>query len=143
VRQPPDHGCSVRPLRRSEPNAARCIRGSAEFGTGVGGQQRDKMIRAILGFMRGSGRPAPWAKAALVLWFLLGVLLGAYHHHPYGQSEDGCALCVFVHTAAFPATPVVVANAPQTLPQTVELAEASYTPVSARTTASPRAPPLG
>ena len=108
----------------------------------MGGRLDDKMIRAILGFLRGSGRSASWAKAALVLWFLLGVLLGAYHHHPYGQSEDGCALCVFVHTTAFPATPVAVPSAPQALPQTVVLAEASYTPVLARTTASPRAPPL-
>jgi len=110
--------------------------------TEVGGRVDDKMIRAIVGSTRGDGRPAPWAKTALVLWFLLGVLLGAYHHHPYGQSEDGCALCVFVHTAAFPVTPIVVASAPQALPETVALAETSYTPVLARTTASPRAPPL-
>jgi len=93
-------------------------------------------------FRRARGGRLGWTGTALAVLFLLGILLGVYHRHELGDSEDACAFCALVHVTAVTPPRVVLANAPVRLIEAVAIPETAPPPTPERyPSAPPRAPP--
>ena len=92
-------------------------------------------------FKRGRRGTPGWAGTALAVLLLLGTLLGVFHHHSPGDSEDGCALCALVHVVVITAPRVILPNPTLRPVEAVAIAENTPPFAPKRYTAPPRAPP--
>jgi hypothetical protein len=95
-----------------------------------------------MSFRRGRGGLLGWAGTALAVFFLLGILLGIYHRHEPGDSEDACTFCALVHVVVVTPPRVGLPNAPLRPIETVAIPETAPPSTPERYPAAPpRAPP--